>query len=141
LIRPRVALESAAMTGPTFRARQFDLEERTAKFGAAVIRFARTIPDTPVTRTLVPQLVRAATSVGANYCEADDGESRKDFLHKLGICKKEAHETKHWLRMVVVAVPDLQPEGRKLWQEARELNLIFNAIIRNTRARPTDDAE
>jgi len=126
------------MPEPRLRSLRFDLEERTAKFGACVIRFAKTIPDTPVARPLVSQLVRAATSIGANYCEADDAESRKDFLHKLGICKKEAHETKHWLRMVVVAVPELRSEGRKLWQEARELNLIFNAIIRNTRTKSVD---
>jgi len=129
------------MTESGSRPVRFDLEERTAKFGSAVIRFARTIPDTPVARPLVSQLVRAATSIGANYCEADDAESRKDFLHKLGICKKEAHEIKHWLRMVVVADPELRAGGRRLWQEARELNLIFNAIIRNTRARPADDAK
>ena len=141
MIHGRVALECATMTGPKPKAARFDLEERTAKFGSDIIRFAKTIPDIPVARPLVSQLVRVATSVGANYCEADDAESRKDFLHKLGICKKEAHETKHWLRMVVVAVPELRAEGRTLWREARELNLIFNAIIRNTRARPADDAE
>jgi four helix bundle protein len=129
------------MTGPKPKAARFDLEERTAKFGSDIIRFARTIPDTPVARPLISQLVRAATSVGANYCEADDAETRRDFLHKLGICKKEAHETKHWLRMVVVAAPELRTEGRTLWRVARELNLIFNAIIRNTRAKPADDAE
>ena len=141
MIHRRVALESASMTGPKTKAARFDLEERTAKFGANSVRFARTIPDTPIARPLVSQLVRAATSVGANQCEADDAETRKDFLHKLGICKKEAHETKHWLRMVVVAAPELRADGRTLWREARELNLIFNAIIRNTRAKAADDVE
>jgi four helix bundle protein len=107
------------MTGLKPKAARFDLEERTAKFGSDVIRFAKTIPDIPVARPLVSQLARAAASVGANYCEADDAETRKDFLHRLGICKKEAHETKHWLRMVVVAAPELRAEGRTLWQEAR----------------------
>jgi four helix bundle protein len=139
LIHGRVALECATMTEPKPKAARFDLEERTAKFGSDIIRFAKTIPDTPVARPLVSQLVRAATSVGAGYCEADDAESRKDFLHKPGISKKEAHETKHWLRMVVVAAPELRAEGRKLWQEARELNLILNAIIRNTRAKSVDE--
>jgi four helix bundle protein len=127
------------MTEPGPRPVRFDLEERTAEFGSAVIRFAKNIPDTPVARPLVSQLVRAATSIGANYCEADDAESRRDFLHKLGISKKEAHEAKHWLRMVVVAAPELRAEGRKLWQEARELNLILNAIIRSTRAKSVDE--
>jgi four helix bundle protein len=112
----------------------YDLEERTAALGGAVIRFARRIPDTPVCRPLITQLVRSATSVGANYCEADDAESRRDFLHKIGICRKESRETKHWLRMVVVAAPELRDEARGLWQEAKELNLIFNAIARATKS-------
>lgn len=123
------------------RAESFDLERRTTEFGVAAIRFCQTVLSSPVNAPLLTQLVRAATSIGADYCEADDAETRKDFLHKLGICKKEAHETKHWLRMVVVAAPELRAEGRTLRREARELNLIFNAIIRNTRARPADDAE
>ncbi len=77
---------------------------------------------------MIPQLVASGTSVGANYCEADDAESGRDFKHKIGICKKEAREVKHWLRMIVVVAPDLKDEARKLWQEAHELNLIFNAI-------------
>jgi four helix bundle protein len=114
--------------------RQFDLEERTAAFGNSAILLAKTVPLTPVTRPLVSQLVRSATSVGANYCEADDAESRADSKHKIGICKKEAREAKHWLRMLVTAVPESKEPARKLWQEAKELNLIFNAIVRSTSA-------
>ena len=113
--------------------KKYDLEERTAKFGEAIIGFAREIPKSEVTRSLISQLVRAGTSVGANYCEADDAESKKDFIHKIGICKKEARESKHWLRMVVTAEPDLRDKAKKLWIEAKELNLIFNAIIRSGR--------
>ena len=122
--------------------RQFDLEERTASFGEAVIRFAQTIRETAVTRPLVNQLVRAATSVGANYCEANDAESKSDFRHKIGICRKESRETGHWLRMLTAALPDSAPETRKLWQEAKELNLILGAIIRSSTVRkpPTEDA-
>lgn len=68
---------------------KFDLEERTNKFGRNIISFAKKIPKTIITNSLVDQLVRAGTSVGANYCEADCAETRKDFEHKLGICKKE----------------------------------------------------
>ena len=71
----------------------FDLEERTAVFGEAVIRFAKNIPKNPVTTPLISQLVRAGTSVGANYCEADDAVSKKDFKNKIGTCRKEARET------------------------------------------------
>ena len=112
------------------KTRKYDLEERTARFGEAVLKFAKNIPTTTITMPLISQLVRSATSVGANYCEADDAESKKDFRHKIGICKKEARETKHWLRMIVVVYPELKEEAQVLWKEAKELNLIFNAISR-----------
>jgi len=112
---------------------KYDLEERTAIFGEDVIKFAKKIPKDVINNPLISQLVRSGTSVGANYCEADDAETKKDFNHKIGICKKEAREAKHWLRMIVVAVPELKEEARKLWKEAKELNLIFNAIIHSSR--------
>jgi four helix bundle protein len=122
--------------------RQFDLEERTASFGEAVIRFAQTIRETAVTRPLVSQLVRASTSVGANYCEANDAESKTDFKHKTAICRKESRETGHWLRMLTAALPDSAPQTRKLWQEAKELNLIFGAVMRSVSGRkaPSENA-
>ena|SRR3989338_6954997 len=113
--------------------RRYDLQERTAKFGEAVINFARNLPANPVTRPLITQLIKSSTSVGANYAEADDAESRKDFIHKIGICKKEARETKHWLRMITIAVPEKAAECKVLWEEAKELHLIFNAIVKSTR--------
>ena len=79
---------------------------------------------------MIEQLVGAGTSVGANYCEADDGVSRKDFKNKIGTCRKEARETKFFLRMVAAAEPSLKLEARVLWQEAKELHLIFSKIWR-----------
>lgn len=114
---------------------KYDLEERTAKFGEDIIRFCRKIPRGSITDPLITQAVKSGTSVGANYCEADDAESRLDFNHKIGICKKEAREIKHWLRMIVVACPELKEEAKILWKEARELHLIFNAIIRTSRSK------
>jgi len=108
---------------------KYDLEERTALFGENSIRFAKKIHENSVTRSLISQFVKSGTSMGANYCEADDAESRQDFIHKIGICKKEARETKYWLRMIVVAVSELKEEARVLWKEAKELHLIFNAIV------------
>src|SRR6059058_4193865 len=108
----------------------YDLGERTARFGEAVIRFTRKVPFNPVNNRLIDQLVGAGTSVGANYCEADDGVLTKDFKNKIGTCRKEAHETKFFLRMVATAEPDLKPEARVLWQEAKELHLIFCKIWR-----------
>jgi len=112
---------------------KYDLEERTAKFGENIIKFAKKIPENATTKRIIPQLVAAGTSVGANFCEADDAESGKDFIHKIGICKKESRETKHWLRMVAIAAHKMKEEARKLWKEATELNLIFNAIVRKIR--------
>jgi four helix bundle protein len=111
--------------------RVYDLEERTARFGEAIIDFAKTIPQSAVTNRIISQLVGAGTSVGANYLEADDAVSKKEFLKNIGTCRKEARETKHFLRMIVRAMPELKPEARKLWTEARELNLIFSKIWRN----------
>ena len=108
--------------------KKFDLEERTAKFGEEVIKFVKDLPKNVITRPLINQLVKCATSIGANYCEADDAESKKDFKHKIGICKKESRETKHFLRMIAKAVPEQKERIRKLWNEAKELNLIFNSI-------------
>ena len=110
---------------------KYDLEERTAQFGEAVIDFARAVPQNPVTSRLISQLVGAATSIGANYCEADDAVSRKEFFLRVGTCRKEARETKHFLRMIVRAVPELKPAARELWREARELHLIFAKICRS----------
>ena len=109
----------------------YDLEERTARFGEAVIDFARTIPRDPVTDRIISQLVGAGTSVGGNYAEADDSVSKKEFLKCIGTCKKEARETKFFLRMAVRAVPQLKSEARALWMEARELHLIFAKIWRS----------
>jgi four helix bundle protein len=112
--------------------RNFDLEERTAKFGEAILSLAKVIPSGPTTLPLISQMVRSGTSIGANYCEADESGSKKEFRYKIGICKKEARETKHWLRMIVAAVPSLKAQAVPLWQEARELHLIFAAVYRNS---------
>jgi four helix bundle protein len=122
--------ETAMTRHAVAAARQYDLEERTARFGEEVIAFAKRIPLNDVTRPLVSQLVRAAASIGANYVEADDSDSKKDFRFKIGLCRREAKETKHWLRMIVAAEPTLNEAARPLWQEAKELNLIFGAIRR-----------
>lgn len=110
-----------------------DLMERTARFGEAIIYLAKKMPrglDHPENNRLVDQLVGAGTSVGANYCEADDAVSGKDFKNKIGICRKESKETMFFLRMVAASEVSLKDEARKLWREAKELNLIFGAIWR-----------
>ncbi|MCX6812216.1 MAG: four helix bundle protein [Candidatus Berkelbacteria bacterium] len=113
--------------------RKYDLEERTAAFGENVIRLLKKIEDNSITKPIKTQLTKCATSVGANYCEADDAENPQDFKHKIGICKKESRESKHFLRMLAVATPKLKDEIPILWQEAKELNLIFNTIYRSVK--------
>lgn len=113
--------------------RVYDLEERTACFGKSVILFAKKIPWSPVNNRLIDQVVGAGTSVGANYCEADDSVSRADFKHRIGICRKEARETKFFLRMIAVAESSLKPEAREIWREANSLHLIFSRIWRSTK--------
>jgi four helix bundle protein len=115
--------------------RVYDLEERTAGFGEAIIDFAKTIPLNPVTNRIITQLVGAGTSVGANYVEADDAVSKKEFLKNIGTCRKKANETKHFLRMVVRAVPELKTQARTLWLEAK-----FGETSKGSPAMQTSEA-
>ncbi len=81
------------------KSKEYDLEERTAIFGENIIEFAMSLKKNDVNKILTNQIIRSGTSIGANYCEADGAESKKDFNHKIGICKKESKETMHWLRI------------------------------------------
>jgi len=111
---------------------EYDLEERTAKFGEDVIVFLRTISKDEITRPLISQLIRSATSIGANYCEANEAISKKDFRNKVCIARKEAHESKHWFRMLAKAVPSSAKKARILWKEAHELTLILATIVKKS---------
>jgi len=106
----------------------YDLEERTAKFGENVIEFCKSFQLDVISQPLISQLVRSATSIGANYMEANGASSKKDFRNKIFICKKEAQETKHWLRMIAKCFSHKKEEIRILWQEAQELTMIFQKI-------------
>jgi four helix bundle protein len=108
----------------------FDLEERTARFGEAIIRFVKKVPRNSENNRLINQLVGCGTSVGANYCEANEGVSKKDFRNTIGRCVKEAKETKFFLRMIAASEPKLADEARRLYREAKELHLIFASICR-----------
>lgn len=112
---------------------KYDLEERTAKFGEGVIVFCKSIKQDAITRPLIGQLIRSATSIGANYMEANGASSKKDFRNKIFICKKESQETKHWLRMLAKCVPEKQKELRVFWREEQELTLIFGKIVLSSR--------
>ncbi len=113
--------------------KNYDLEERTAVFGENIIKLCAGIKPSLITGPIIKQLVRSATSIGANYMEANGASSKKDFLNKIYICKKESQETKHWLRMLSVALPEKKDKLRLLWQEAQEFSFIFHKIATSTK--------
>ena len=96
---------------------QYDLEDRTKIFSKNIIKLLKTIKPNYLNRSLITQLIRSATSVGANYCEANNASSKKDFRNKIYICKKEIQETKYWIVMIVETNPEIKKELRPLWQE------------------------
>lgn len=110
------------------KGKEYDLEERTAKFSENIIDFVKTIRRDDINRNIIVQLVRAITSIGANYCEANASSSKRDFRNKIYICKKEANEAKYWLRILAKHHPDLKEKIRVFWQEAHEFHLIFQKI-------------
>ena len=112
---------------------KYDLEERTAIFSEGLIKFCKSIQENNISRPIINQLIRSGTSMGANYCEANNASSRKDFQNKIFICKKEAQETKYWLRTLSTCCPEKTEELRKLWKETHELTLIFQKIVNSLR--------
>ncbi len=117
----------------TAAVREYNLERRTTQFAKDTIIFAKGIRRNVVITPLVRQFVRSATSIGANYCEADDAVSRREFHCKIAICKKEARETKYWIELLVTADSTLRDPAKPLWREAKELHLIFTTIVRRTK--------
>lgn len=128
-IKSRHGRGSTQKVAKTQMNKKYDLKERTATFGENVIKFIQTLPRNEINRPLITQTIRSSTSIGANYMEADGAESKKDFRHKIAICKKEAKETMHWFQMLAAANPNQKNNCRTLWQEAHELALIFSAIL------------
>ncbi len=115
-----------------FQLMKYDLEERTAKFSESIIELAKEVPKDVITIPIISQLISSGTSVGANYCEANNGSSKKDFRNKISICRKEIQETRYWLRILLKAVPARKNKIDLIAEEARQLNLIFNRIIVTT---------
>ena len=115
--------------------KKYDLEERTARLAEQIIDLVKAIKADAVNRRIISQLVAAGGSLGANYCEANEAESKRDFIHKIGICKKEIKETKHWLRLITRANPELKEKVRELWKETHELLLIFSKIKKSAKGK------
>lgn len=114
---------------------KYDLEERCCKFSEAIIDFLKALPRDRLLDPLATQLVRSATSIGANYAEANQASSKKDFRNKITICKKEANESKYWLRMIAKSLIDAEARAKNLWVEAHELLLIFGKIESSSRKK------
>jgi four helix bundle protein len=106
-----------------------DLEDRTARFARSVRDFVRKVPKNIISLEDGKQLVRSSGSVGANYIEANESLSKKDFLVRVKICRKEAKETRYWLTMFDQVSGELLSERNKLVQESTELLKIFSSMI------------
>ncbi len=110
----------------------YDLEERTVLFSENIIMLAKRAPKNIITNPILNQLIRAATSIGANYCEANGASSKRDFTNKIFICKKESKETKYWLRLLAKSADGLVSDCRTLWTEAQEFTMIFSKIAKTS---------
>lgn len=118
-----------------FQNSKFNLEERTAKFAENIIDMLKKIKTNPVNKRIIEQLVGSSGSTAANYYEAIEGESKKDFIHKISICKKEIKETKLWLRLLARSNPEKSNSINVLWRESQEFLLIFSKIISTSRKK------
>ena len=116
---------------------EYNLEERLARFAEQVIDLMKKLPQNFINSRMISQIIGSAGSSGANYHEANEAESKKDFTHKTGLVKKELKETKHWLRLLARANPEFKEDFRKLWKENHELLLIFSKIVNSCRNRKT----
>ncbi len=115
---------------------KYDLENRTKQFSIDTINALKILKRDRINDNLISQLIRSATSVGANYREANGASSQKDFYNKIAICRKEIQESKYWFELLSESNPETKDSLRKLWAEAHELTLIFNRIstsLRNKR--------
>jgi four helix bundle protein len=107
---------------------KYDLEERTLKLAKNCIDLCKKIEKNVINSEIVKQLIRSACSIGANYREANDTLTKKDFLHKTGICRRESKESKYWLELISHANPNLSKETEILIDEALQLARIFASI-------------
>jgi four helix bundle protein len=117
------------------RKKKYDLEERTAKFAEEIIKLVKSVSQNPINMRIISQLVGSGGSIGANYCEANEAESKRDFMHKISICKKEIKETRHWLRLLLKSNPEIKSEIKTSQKENQELLFIFAKILSSCRKK------
>ncbi|MDI6839527.1 MAG: four helix bundle protein [bacterium] len=114
-------------------AKQYNLEERTLKFAKRVIAFIADVPRTIANTEIIKQLVRASSSVGANYIEANESLSKKDFVMRIKICRKESKESIYWLKLIEIRGQEIEMEKELLIREGIELMKIFGSIVEKTK--------
>ena len=112
--------------------KRFDLEERTFAFAKRVREFVKRLSKTIGNVEDSRQLIRSSGSVGGNYIEANESLSKKDFILRIKICRKEAKESRYWLRLIEATDETIAAERDLLVQEAQELMSIFGAIVRKS---------
>ncbi len=117
----------------TQNSKQYDLEDRTLNYARRTIELANQLPKTLTNNEIIKQLVRSAGSVGANYIEANESLSKKDFIMRVKICRKEAKESRYWLKLVSCNGKESEKQNRYLIGEATELMKIFGAILEKTK--------
>lgn len=117
--------------------RKFDIYDRTFKFAVNVARLVKQLPNDFVTHEYCRQLIRSSSSVGANLEEADGALTKKDFINKIGISRREASESKHWLKLIRETTDSknnqLLDSLDSLIKESSEIVLILSSIIKNTK--------
>lgn len=113
--------------------KHYDLEERTLRFAKSVIEFVKIVPKTLAINEIAKQLIRASASVGANYIEANEALSKKDFLMRIKICRKESKESIYWLKLIETKNRDSEKSRGLLIQEATELMKIFGSIVEKSK--------
>lgn len=113
--------------------KRYDLEDRTLEFGKRIIRICKSLPKNTVNFKLVDQVIRSGTSMGANYREANETETKKDFQFRIRICRKEGKETVYWLNLIIEANPDFEKRITPLMQETIELVKIFASILEKSK--------
>jgi four helix bundle protein len=110
--------------------RKYDLEDRTLKFAKDCIDLCKLLIRDTINIELVSQLIRASSSVGANYKEANDSTTKKDFYHRIGICRREAKESKYWLELLLHANQKFREKIEPLVDESLQLARIFASIVK-----------
>lgn len=115
--------------------RKFDLEERIYILSKKILIICKSLPETTISRPLISQLIRSATSIGANYMEGNGSVSKKDLINKISLARKEAKETIYWTRLLAFLFVEKTNEFQSISQEVQEFIYIFSSIIKNIQSQ------